>query len=243
MPFSTYEPPEEDEKQGEKPFILCAQNRIGDKHRSPWTGVLYPKPKDVSVSDAPKYEDDELLLHIEGKFNTVWAAYCNLYYGHDAVGSVYLSETERGELSGFFAIQKKCEEGSWNSMHFMSMDHPKGDKCAYRIISHVLLTLNPEINGKESTDIDISSYVTKDTSKSLKIVPAFIMESHIENIGTIVEQNEIDIRSSLERVDIPNTNEAIDALQKLPEAPKPANPLMGMMMGSDVFKKKKMMGA
>lgn len=241
MPFSTYQPSEEEEKQGEKPFILCKQNRVAEKHRSPWTGVLYPKPDDVSVSNAPKYEDDELLLHIEGKFNTVWGAYCNLYYGHDAVGSVFLTETERGELNGFFAVQKKCEQGSWNSMHFMTMDTPTGGKCNYRIISHVLMVLHPEINEREDTSMDISSFMTKDTSRALKIEPAFIMDSHIENIGTIIEQNEIDIRSSLERVDIPNTTEALEALQQLPEAPRPANPLMGMMIGPDVLKKKKNM--
>jgi hypothetical protein len=237
MPFSVYHPTEEEEKEGEKPFIVCRQNRIADKHRSPWTGVLYPKPEGVPVGKATKYEDDELLLHIEGKFNTVWEAYCKLYYGHEAVGSVFLSETERGALSGFFAVQKKCEEGSWNSMHVMSMEDPVGDKCAYRIISHVLMVLYPETNDTETT-MDVSSYMTKDTTKSLRIQPAFIMESHIENIGTIIEQNEIDIRSSLERVDIPNTTEALDALQKLPEAPKAANPLGRMIMGSDMLKKR-----
>ena len=239
MPFSTYEPTEEESEQGEKPFVLCRQNRVGDKHRSPWTGVLYPKPKDVSVSDAPKYEGDELLLEIEGKFNVVWEAYTNLYYGHDAVSSVVLTETDRGDLNGFYAIQKKCEEGSWNSMHFMTMEPPTSKDCSYRIVSHVLMVLNPEINGKDATTADLSSYMVKDTTKTLKIQPAFIMASHIENIGTILEQNEIDIRSNLERVSIPNTVEVMDAVQKLPEAPKVANPLMGMIMSSDVLKKKK----
>eukprot|EP00977_Amphora_coffeiformis_P009668 scaffold2227_cov168-Amphora_coffeaeformis.AAC.5 len=239
MPFATYTPTEEEKKQGEKPFILCRQNRVGDKHRSPWTRVLYPKPKGTTVNTAPKFEEDELLLTIEEKFNTVWEAYTNLYYGHDGISSVILNETEKGDLSGFFAVQKKCEEGSWNSMHFMSMEPPTAKTCTYRIISHVLMVLNPGINGKESTEVDLSSYMVKDTTKELKILPAFIMTSHIENIGTILEANEIDIRSSIERVHIPNTAEALDAIQKPPEAPKPVNPLMGMMMSSDILKKKK----
>lgn len=239
MPFTTYEPTDEEKEQGEKTFILCRQNRIGDKHRSPWTNVLYPKPNGSKVSDAPKFEGDELLLEIEEKFNVVWEAYTNLYYGHDAVSSVILTETDRGDLNGFFAIQKKCEEGSWNSMHFMTMEPPTNKDCQYRIVSHVLMVLNPEINGKDGTTADLSSYMTKDTTKTLKITPAFIMASHIENIGAILEQNEIDIRSNLERVSIPNTVEVTDAVQKLPEAPKAANPLMGMIMSSDMLKKKK----
>ena len=242
MPFETYEPTDEEKKQGEKPFIKCRQSRVGDKHRSPWTGVLYPKPDGVSISDAPKHDDDELLLEIEGKFNTVWGAYTNLYYGHDGVGSVYLTETDRGDLNGFFAVQKKCEEGSWSSMHFMTMEPPTAKDCTYRIVSHVLTVMNPDISGKEITTIDLSSYMTKDTTKTLKIEPAFIMTSHIENIGAIVEANEIEIRSNLERVNIPNTAEATDAVQKAPEAPKAANPLMGMIMTSDMLKKKKVVG-
>lgn len=165
MPFATYEPTKEEEEQGEKPFIMCRQNRIGEKHRSPWTQVLYPKPKNVSVSDAPKHEDDELLLEIESKFNVVLSAYTNLYYGHDGVGSVFLQETDRRELTGFFAIQKKSEEGSWNSMHFMSMEPPTPKTCTYRIVSHVHMVMNPNINGKESTNVDISAALSKDTTK------------------------------------------------------------------------------
>ena len=201
--------------------------------------MLYPKPESVKVADAPKYQGDELLLEIEEKFNVVWEAYTTLYYGHDAVSSVVLTETDRGDLNGFFAIQKKCDEGSWNSMHFMTMEPPTAKDCTYRIVSHVLMVLKPEIDGKDGTSVDLSSYMTKDTTKTLKIQPAFIMASHIENIGTVLEQNEIDIRSNLERVSIPNTVEVTDAVQKLPEAPKMANPLMGMIMSSDVLKKKK----
>lgn len=65
------------------------------------------------------------------------------------------------------------------------------------------------------------------------------MASHIENIGTILEANEIEMRSNLERVLIPNTVEVIGAIQKEPEAPKAVNPLVGMIMSSDVLKKKK----
>lgn len=239
MPFQTYQPTEKEEEEGEKPFIMCRQNRIGDKHRSPWTQVLYPKSESVSVNDATKHEDDELLLEIEQKFNVVWGAYTALYYGHNAVSSVFLSETEKRELTGFFAVQKKCDEGSWNSMHFMSMEPPTSKTCTYRIVSHVLLVLKPEINGRESTTVDLSAALSKDTTKALKIVPAFIMASHIENIGTILESNEIEIRSNLERVHIPNTVDVTDALQKEPEEPKMANPLMGMIMTSDILKKKK----
>lgn len=238
LPFATYQPTEAEEEEGEKPFITCRQNKIGDKHRSPYTGVLYPKPARLSVTAAPKFEGDEMLLEIEAKFNSVWDAYTNLYYGHDAVSSAFLSETEQGSLTGFFAIQKNCEEGSWNSMHFMSMESPTAKDCTYRIISTVLMVLNPEINGREKTDVDCSVYLTKDTTKALKIQQAFMAMSHIENIGTLLEANEIDMRSSLERVHIPHTVEVVDAIQKEPEAPKAANPLMGMIMQSDILKKR-----
>jgi hypothetical protein len=62
--------------------------------------------------------------------------------------------------------------------------------------------------------------------------------SHIEHIGTLIESNEIDLRSNLERVLIPKNHETLDAIQKKQISRPQMNPLMGMVMNSDVLKKK-----
>lgn len=237
MPFPVHEPPEGAD-DGERPFLICRHNRVGDKYRSPWTNQLYTEDGKASSSAGNTPDLDEMLLELEAKFNGVWEAYVNLYYGHDAVGSVYLSETEAGEWQGFFAVQKKSESGSWSSMHLVHMDDPTEKTCNYRVASEVLMILTPTMQSNEETTGDLSAYVTKDTSKTLKIQRTQLESSHIENIGKLIESNEIDLRSNLERVHIPNTEEIVDTIQKEPVQARPVNPLMGMIMESDVLKKK-----
>jgi hypothetical protein len=66
-----------------------------------------------------------------------------------------------------------------------------------------------------------------------------LLASHIENLGTLIEANEIDLRSSMERVHVPKTQEIMNDIQKSePKRPVAVNPLMGMIMNSDMLKKK-----
>jgi len=241
LPLRVMEP-EEDEK-GEKPFLLCRYNRVGDKHRSPWTNNLYPKSDDNGGKSASAggEEDDELRL-LEAQVNEVWDAYKNLYYGHEAVGSVYLKETDKGAFEGVFCIQKKCSAGSWDSIHFVHVDEPQEKTCNYRVESSALVVVNGSADDdNKQTSVDTSASLSKETNKTCKISPTMMTASHIENVGELIEANEIDLRSSLERVHIPKTQEIVDDIKKSsPKMPTGANPLMGMIMGSDVLKKKKL---
>ena len=116
LPFRVLE--FDDDEEEEKNFIACHSNRVGaGEHvfRSPWTnkvynaGVVSNKMKS-SQSTINSSMDEDLYL-LQSKFNGVWEAYKNLYYGHDATGSVYLTETESKDFQGFFGISKRCEEG------------------------------------------------------------------------------------------------------------------------------------
>jgi hypothetical protein len=62
---------------------------------------------------------------------------------------------------------------------------------------------------------------------------------HIENIGDIIESNEIDLRSMIEQVHVPKTQSILIDIQKqAPKKPQGPNPIMGLMMESDVLKKR-----
>jgi capping protein (actin filament) muscle Z-line, beta len=236
LPFQVLDAPvtATDDNNGERPFLLCRYNRVGDKHRSPWTNKLYPGGDEVDTK-----EPDDLRL-FEDKVNQVWNSYMNLYYGHAAVGSVYLSEWDKGAFQGVFGIQKKCSSGSWNSIHFVHVNNPEEKTCKYRVESLVLVVLEPDIDGKgETSKLDISASLSKETSKDCKIQQTMLAASHIENIGMLIEANEIDLRSSLERVHVPKTQEIVDSIQKdEPKMHTRVNPLMGMIMDSDLLKKK-----
>jgi F-actin capping protein, beta subunit len=272
LPFTVLE--FEDNTDGEKHFITCRSNKVtagggssGDfVYRSPWTNKVYnaasTSNKAQHTTSKLKSSDaacnssmDEDLYELQTKFNGVWEAYKNLYYGHDAVGSVYLNESaDRKDLMGFFALQKKCSQGSWNSMHVVTMATPQEETCNYRVVSSVLVVLDqPDVNtssnddgkkdtsSKPTTKVDISALLHKDVTKECKIQRSILEMCHIENIGSIIEANEIELRSNLERVDVPNAKEVMDSIQKEPERHQrgQVNPLMGLMMGSDVFQKRK----
>jgi hypothetical protein len=247
LPLRSLEPPDDHPNpvQGEKPFLLLVANRIGAdpvRYRSPWTGVLYD-PSDPSDQSRRDRDDSHIRL-FEAKFNSVWESYKNLYYGYDSVGSVYLKQLDdagtgrvTGSFSGVFGIRKRCAAGSWNSLHHVRVEEPGDKTCVYRVESSVVLVLEPCDDPR--TTMDIAASLSKETIKTCKISQAFLAGSHVENIGVLIESNEIDLRSSLERVHIPKTQEILDDLKKLePKKPAMVNPLMGMIMNSDMLKKK-----
>lgn len=235
LPFAVLEELED------KPFLICRYNRVGDKHRSPWTNKLYPPGSD----DGEAVQGDEELRLLEAKFNQVWGSYKNLYYGHDSVGSVFLQDRGdttqplRGGFQGMFGIHKECTTGTWDSIHIVHVDEPTDKTCNYRVESSVLMVLDPTEGNALATKVDLSACVSKETSKTCKVSVSSISSSHIENVGTLIEANEIDLRSTLERVHIPKTQEIMNDIQKSePKRPVAVNPLMGMIMNSDMLKKK-----
>jgi F-actin capping protein, beta subunit len=237
IPFYVVEP----KCDGERPFLACGYNRNGDnQHRSPWTNTLHPKGEDKD--DANLEENEELRL-LETTFNEVWDSYKNLYYGHDSVGSVYLKDTEEGAFEGLFCIQKTTSSGSWNSVSFVRANEPGDKECTYIVETSLCLILEPSIGdevGGCSSKADISLTSSKYVTKACKIqrhkVPLNV--SHIEHIGTLIEANEIDLRSNMEKVLIPKNLEIMDTIQKKQEKRPQVNPLMGMVMNSDLLKKR-----
>ena len=256
---------------GERPFLTCRYNQKEGKHRSPWTNVLHPKSapgdnNDDATTTLPEENDDFRLFGLG--LNEVWDAYKSTYYGHDAVGSVFLRDTSDqqgfGPFSGMFGIYKKKKGcGTWNSVSIVHVDdkaggnsnnkedNPSFDVRTYKVETSVWLVLDPattedgdeETNAnEESSDlkVDLSATLFKEVTKELKILPNMLLASHIENIGELIEANEMDLRSQLERVSIPKTVEMMNMLMKEKEKSfRPAvNPLMGMIMGSDILKKK-----
>jgi capping protein beta len=181
---------------------------------------------------------------MEGCANEVWESYTSLYYGSEAVGSVYLQKYQPGVFQGVFGIRKDCSTGSWNSAHLVQVEKPtdagKQSKCTYHVQSTVVIALNTGASSEAGNKVQISASVARNTTQTLKVSKVFMKSNHIENIGTIIEDVEIDIRSSFERVHIPRTQEMVDAIQRETEKPGTQNLAMNkMMMASDAFKKRR----
>mmetsp|Transcript_32798 Transcript_32798/g.68394 ORF Transcript_32798/g.68394 Transcript_32798/m.68394 type:complete len:220 (-) Transcript_32798:167-826(-) len=217
---------------------MCSDNKVAEgEYRSPWTNNVFQK--NGENGSAKNNQLDETLLDLERKFNNVWSVYTNLYYGSEAVGSCFLTETDSKNFVGIFCIHKSCSDGAWNSYHVVQIDDPNEKTCQYHVTSTVWVVVNPE-HGYDDTTVDISAHLTKSTSSVMKIEKFSLDEYHLQNIGTIVEANELDMRSHLEQVHLPNTEAVMDKIQKEPETPRQVNPLMGMIMDSSLLKKSKM---
>jgi len=265
IPFSVVDSPE----KGEKPYLTCRYNQIADgEYRSPWATAAKEKERletkqrsrrvqressisvKVEVEPTPKKEDEvqdeeeEELRRFELTFNEVFDSYKTLYYGHESVASVFLNDIEDGSFEGLFGIHKKTRAGSWDSVSLVRVGEPGEKHCTYKVETSVCVVLEPAIDSDTETcktNTDISVTVSKSVTKECKLFPEKVPLniSHIENIGTLIEANEIDIRSNLERVLIPKNQEILDTVLKKKKETRPqVNPLMNMVMGSDMLKKK-----
>lgn len=257
-----------DGSKGERPFLTCRFNEKDGRYRSPWTHVLHPKGNLNDETTLEEDKNDDVFRLFELSVNEVWDAYKNLYYGHDdAVGSVFLRDTSdqkgAGPFSGIFGIcKKKIGCGTWQSVSVVHVEAAAGQQdddekvFLYKVETSVCLILDPETNDTNNDDdedtrlattdermdfnVNLSASLSKEVTKELKIIPHMLLASHIENMGELIEANEMDLRSQLERVSIPKTVEMVDLLMKEKEKSfRPAvNPLMGMIMDSSVLKKK-----
>jgi capping protein beta len=141
---------------------------------------------------------------MEAHANELWDTYKNSYYGKNAVGSVYsLGETP---LQACFLLQHTTEDGQWNSSHVVNVN----TKGGATIQSTVLVTIGGET----------SAHLSQETSR--KLVPPTI-----EAIGPILEEIEMNIRSSLERVHLDKTRHVVSDVNKKKKPPA-APPTMGM---------------
>ena len=256
LPFQVVDSSSE---EGERPFLICEYNRVGScQYRSPWTNRLYRWKKNedggkglVSI-DVDPATTNEKVRDSEVAFNQVWDAYKNLYYGAEAVGSVYLNcgDGETSNLEGCFCVQKLCSDvgASWNSISLVRANEISECECEYTVDTTVHVIIRPMIatndeQGESTSDtnkITIGTTMSKSTCKTCKVLPdkEGSFKSHIEHIGTIIEANETELRSNLERNVIPKHQETVVAIQSKQIRRPQVNPLMGMMMNSDMLKKR-----
>lgn len=233
VPFEVVEPFEG------KPFLACSYNMRNSRHRSPWDNILHPRSEHDRETDMAANDD---LRSLEIMYNEVWRAYASLYYGHESVSSVYLEPTHTGSFECLFGIQKVCAAGSWNSSSHVIVADPSDGECSYHIETMVQCVIQPKTQRRACDDrSSISAVVSKTTTRRCKLsanTPHTV--SHMENIGTIIESNEIDLRSNLENVLIPKNQEAIESLMTTntrQNVHAGVNPIMGMVMDSEMLKR------
>jgi len=141
---------------GDRPFLETFFNRSGsDGYRSP------------GKNGHPNANDPEV-VELEESANDAWNAYRQLYYGNDAVGSVFVRRKDGasssssspakkkgkggGALEALFGIRKTvageyevAESARWESVHLVTIEAPnlEAKTCEYQIRSTVWCRYQP----------------------------------------------------------------------------------------------------
>jgi capping protein beta len=140
------------------------------------------------------------------------------------VGSGSNSSTEFKEgFSGCFLIRKMIDEpndqkGYWNSIHHVDIGSIINGKSKYKLSTTVLVNIDVYVdnNDNDGGDSDNNNCITISGSLSKEVEqshPANISTDHIANIGRMIEDVEIQLRTNLDVLHIQKTREIIDSIR------------------------------
>jgi len=171
--------------------------------------------------------------------NEVFDSYRSLYYGSgdSSIASVYLWDRDGGNtveggggFAGAFLIKKEIQEedsdrhlrkGAWNSAHVVEVvPSPEGRTAAYGMTTTISLMVEPNakavaegIGSDSSTNTCISGSLSKRSDRVLPISSTNDGAEHIANIGAMIEDVEIEMRSSMDSLHIQKTRYVVDSVR------------------------------
>ncbi|PWN94308.1 F-actin capping protein beta subunit [Acaromyces ingoldii] len=196
-------------------YLACDYNRDGDSYRSPWSNAYEP-PLDDGTVPPPKLRD------LEVKANDAFNTYRQLYYD-GGLSSVYLWELDGSGFAGVVLFKKELDgggsgpgtSGCWDSLHVFEVSERGGGRSAsYNLTSTVMLSLGRKEAGSgtsgELGTLDLAGSLTRQTNGDHSVADA---QSHIANMGRMVEDMEAKIRNSLQEVYFGKTKDIVGQLR------------------------------
>eukprot|EP01084_Bolivina_argentea_P206132 352007_1 len=227
-----------DEKTGQS-FILCDYNRDGDSYRSPWSNEYFPAIED----DDDGFKPSGKLRQLEIEANKVFDVYRHQYF-EGGVSSVYMWDLDEsvGSFAGCFCIQKEAEgakelkgfKGNWSSVHVFEVNTGGNkDTFNYKLTSTVLVSMPMKVKGLG--DIDLSGSVTKQAQKTATLATyADERQSHLEIMGPMLEDLELDLRGTIEGVYFQKTKEIVNGMRVTDATIKQTNKKMANIANTAV---------
>ncbi|KAG6363570.1 hypothetical protein INS49_008671 [Diaporthe citri] len=194
-------------KQSGRDYLLCDYNRDGDSYRSPWSNQFDPPLDEAGPGGVGAGGNDgagegavpgERVRKMEVKANEAFDIYRELYY-EGGVSSVYLWNLDDG-FAGVVLLKKSSPSGGsssgvWDSIHVFEASE-RGRTTNYRMTSTVMLSLAANSNVTLG-EMDLSGNMTRQIEQEL---PVETDESHIANVGRLVEDMELKMRNLLQEV-------------------------------------------
>ncbi len=210
-----------DDPKGE--FIKCEQNRDGDSYRSPLSNQYFPPTEDAKYPSQP-------LRDLEEKLNKMFHQYVKAYYSSTAHVSCYCWDIGESISEGFGVAvliknsinhEKDINTGIWDSSNIVTVTFEDNDgklKANYNLITTVSLVMAFE--SKICGSVSLSGSIAR-SSHSSKIVKNHVEDSHIENIGVLIENLESNIRNTIDTIYVMKSKEIVDTARYNPTLGKP----------------------
>ena len=194
------------------------------------TEISTEDPKGKFIKSEDGYFPSENLRKLEEKLNKMFKLYAKNYYNENTIISVYCWEFGKKISDGFgvgilikniIENEKGIKNGIWDSSNIISVEFSgeKGKlKAKYNLVTSLMLNLTFE--NKICGKINLSGNLVRN-ARSVENVNDYVNDdSHIENIGVLVEDLETSIRNSLEVIYVMKTKEIIDSCRKNQEIQK-----------------------
>lgn len=195
------------DKETGKDYLLCDYNRDGDSYRSPWSNT-YDPPLDDGALPSDK------LRKLEVDANGAFDQYREMYF-EGGVSSVYLWDLDHG-FAGVILIKKagdgsKKIRGCWDSIHVVEVKEKSGGRNAtYKLTSTAMLWL--QTNKESSGMMNLGGSLTRQKEMDIALSDA---NSHIVNIGKMVEEMENKIRNTLDEIYFGKTKHIVNDLRSV----------------------------
>jgi len=188
-----------------KDYLLCDYNRDGDSYRSPWSNKYDP-----DLPDGAKPSDE--LRELEINANAAFDSYREMYY-EGGISSVYLWDLDHG-FAGAVLIKKVGDfstkiKGCWDSIHVIEVQEKSGGRNAhYKLTSTIMLWL--QTSKASSGTMNLGGNLTRQFEKDCSLNES---NSHIANIGSLIEEMENKMRNTLNEIYFGKTKDIVNDLR------------------------------
>ncbi|EGC39158.1 subunit of heterodimeric actin capping protein cap32/34 [Dictyostelium purpureum] len=189
-----------------KDYLLCDYNRDADSYRSPWSNKYDPALSGACYPSAK-------LREIEVQANEVFEIYLNLYF-EGGVSSVYCWDLD-DDFAAVVLMKKTQDQskkgqpmrGTWDSIHVVEVKDKKKN-AYYKLTSTVMLSI--ETDNEATGKINLAGSLTRQDEKEF---PLNDVDTHVVNIGKMVEDMESKLRQTLETIYFGKTKEVVNTLR------------------------------
>ncbi|MCJ1384848.1 F-actin-capping protein subunit beta [Xylographa soralifera] len=194
-------------KKTGRDYLLCDYNRDGDSWRSPWSNEFEPPIEDEEGGVKPS----ERVRGLEVRMGEGVDVYRELYY-EGGVSSVYFWDLDDG-FAGVVLLKKTTpkskSEGGWDSIHvFEAIDRAR--TAHYKLTSTVILHLGT--SSESLGEMDLSGNMTRQVEQDMAVEND---DSHIVNIGRLVEDMELKMRNLLQEVYFGKAKDVVGDLRSI----------------------------